>query len=158
MARTSGSSAAVDERNYGLERFVRMMQEHVALADLGEKVGAAVGHGRREDRRERLVVKLHHLGARGDAREEFGKRERPALPVDVVFAKVQLGGEKTRDRLVGAGVDLQPDGGATVAPADLALDGDEEVLGLLLVDAEVPVAGEAKRPGALDGHLGKELG
>ena len=56
-----------------------------------------------------------------------------------------------------AHADLDAHGVAAVAAAQLGLDGLEQVLALLLVNLEVPVAGDAEGVGAAQARAGEEL-
>ncbi len=133
-----------------------MVEEHVGVADRFEQIGASVAERRRHGRRERLVLQMLELGPGHQLADERGDREGTALVVHVRVRQVQCAGEELRDRLFGRRIDLQPDRAPAVAAAHLPFDGDEQVLGLFLIDVEVPVARHAERPAALDGHVGKE--
>ena len=57
----------------------------------------------------------------------------------------------------GVGLDLQADGGAAAALADLLLDGLEQVLHFVVVDFDVAVARDAEDGVALQGHAGEQV-
>ena len=63
----------------------------------------------------------------------------------------------SRTSSVMLGADLEAHGPAEPAAAQLDLDGGEQVVGLLLLEGEVGVAGDPERGGGLDLHAGEEL-
>src|SRR5258708_39827115 len=133
-----------------------MGQERAAPARKRQQL-EGIGDGSGQPRREGLALQRLQLGARDERGYELLQREGAPEMVDVVLAEVQRLGEKSRDVVAGAGVDLQADRAAAIAPPHLPLDGDEQVLRLLLVDVEVPVAGDPEGPAALDGRLAEQL-
>ena len=60
--------------------------------------------------------------------------------------EVELGHEQLEHAVRRAGLDLQAHGAAEAAAPQLHLEGDEEVVGLLLLDGEVGVAGHPEHP------------
>ena len=59
-------------------------------------------------------------------------------------------------RRVGAGADLQPHGAAEPAPPQLHLDRHQQVVGLVLLDRQVGVAGHPEGVVLADGHPGEQ--
>ncbi len=105
---------AGDEVDDGVERLVRVLQQHVLLADDGEDV-VGLAQGRHGVRLERFVVKRPVLDARKG--EEVPHVEHAAHVVDVLV-RIELEG---LDQLGKAGRrhiagDLEPYGVATLAP------------------------------------------
>ena len=70
------------------------------------------------------------------------------MPVDVVVVEVELAQEQLADLVGDAGVDLEAHGPAEAAAAQLDLDRGEQVVGLLLLEGEVGVAGDPEGDGA----------
>ncbi len=148
---------AGDELDHRIERVVRVVDEDVAFPDHGEEV-VRVAERRGGLRREGLVAQLAPLVV-GDGGDEVGDVERPLHPVDVALrVDVQGLGEALDARVHPlARVDLDAHRVAAVAAAQLGLDGLEQVLPLLLVDLEVPVARHAEGVGAAQPRGREEL-
>ncbi len=140
------------------ERLVRVVDQDVAGADRGEHVG-------------RLVVVRRHQPWRGDRRPghglevrpvELGDRPQPGQvehPADVVavgLAEAQPAEQQRARRRRHRALDLEPDGGAEATPAELLLDRQEEVVGLVLLDLEVGVAGHPEEVVLVDLHAGEQ--
>ncbi len=80
----------------------------------------------------------------------------PSASVDVVLGDVELTAEQLADLGDHVAVDLEAHGPPEAAPAQLELDGHEEVVGLLLLEREVGVAGDAEGEVVLDLHALEE--
>ena len=78
-------------------------------------------------------------------------------PVDLAVADLQLAGQHVEHLGVDVLLDLEPDRRAEPAPGQLLLQGGEEVLGVVLLDLEVLVAGDAEGEVLLHEHPGEEL-
>ena len=77
--------------------------------------------------------------------------------IDVAGIDAELAGEQLEDVRVHRLLDLEPDG-RTEAPAhELAFEGLQQVLGLVLVDVEVLVAGHPEGVVLQHLHAGKQL-
>ena len=76
--------------------------------------------------------------------------------VDVLGGQVELPHQQVADLVGHAGMDLEADGVPEAAPAELHLDGGQQVVGLLVGHAEVGVAGDPERAVQLDLHAGKQ--
>ena len=144
-----------DELDHVLERLVGVLEQHVALGDDAEDVLVLLQ--RRNDlRRERLVLVLAQILPRTD-RREVGQVQRPLEHVDVVRLQAQRRAQEV-DHLGGRVVrDLQPDGAAALAPAQLFLNRLQEVVGLVLVDRKIEVAGHAKGAATEHPEAGEQL-
>ena len=141
----------------GGERVVGVVDEHVALAQHGEElVGVVrrVGEAGRRHRRPRLGVQVGAV-ERVHA-PEAGQVERGGDPEDAVAADLELGGEEVDEVVAHVGADLEAEGLAEAAAAQLHLDGDEEVVGLVLLEGQVGVAGDPEGVVGADRHAGEE--
>ena len=160
MAITSGSIAepAHERLERPLERLVRLLDEEVGARDLREHV-AGVRGGREAGRgtigtqgssfssgRSRAAIWL-------DSRTGRAARDR----VDLVVADAEAGLEAFDHRLRGRRGDLEADGVAEAAAAQLELDRLEQVVGLV-GDLEVGVTGDAEDSALGDLHLREEPG
>ena len=77
-------------------------------------------------------------------RPQTAEVERADVQVDVVVFDVELSLEQLAHLVARVRVELQSHGAAEPAPAQLELDRREEVVGLLLLEREVGVAGDAE--------------
>ncbi len=142
----------VDHRLKGLERVV---QQDVALADMRKDVvlfGQTGGQGGDEGR-ELEVGAVDPVGYLHQAHQV----DRAVLLVEVVGIELKLpeqeGGHRGR-AVVG---DFQPYRRAVMPLRQLALQGLAQVLGFLVVDEQVGVAGDAELVAAFDLHAGEQL-
>ena len=141
------------------ERVVRVLDEDVLLTHRREQVDGlgALGRGEvrvgaREELRELEVAAVDV----GDG-EEAAQVERGGQPVDLAVADLQLAGQHVEHLGIDVVLDLEPDRRAETAPGQLLLQGGEEVLGVVLLDLEVLVAGDAEGEVLLHEHPGEEL-
>ena len=105
--------------------------------------------------RPRLVVQLGPVeGVDGPQAVEA---ERPGEPVDVVGSEPELLGEPLDRCLRGPRVDLEADHGQEPAAAQLLLQGQQEVVGGIVVEGQVGVAGDPEDAGLADVHPGEQL-
>ncbi len=88
---------------------------------------------------------------------QAAETERPGEPVDIVGAEAELLGQPLDRRLRGARVDLQADHGKEPAAAQLLLEGEEEVVGGVVVEGQVGVPGDPEDTGLPDVHAGEQL-
>ena len=136
------------------ERVVGVLDEDVAFGDGGED--AVVLGDRPGGRDERRVPQLADVQV-GDG-EQPAQVERPGHPVDGPPVDIELGDQLLeyvgRHRVL----DLEPDGGLEPAPHQLPLHGLQQVLGEILVDLEVPDAGDAERVMLDDLHVTEQVG
>ena len=77
--------------------------------------------------------------------------------VDGLLVEVELAQQEVADLVGDVGVDLEPDGPTEPAAAQLDLDRGQQVVGLLLLEGEVGVAGDPERELLLDDHPGEQL-
>ena len=156
---TAGSSAACADEGLdrGGEGVVGVVHQHVALAQQGEELGRVVRHhgqaGRRH-RRPRLAVQVGTV--QGVDAPEPAQVERRADPEDAVGTHLELGRQQVRQLLAHVGLDLEAERLAEAAAAQLHLDGHEEVVGLVLFEGEVGVAGDPEGVVVPDGHPGEQ--
>ena len=107
------------------------------------------------DRHPRLVLEVGTVEVlQGPQPAEV---ERPGVLVDGLLVEVELAEQEVAHLVGDVGVDLEPDGPAEPAPAQLDLDRGEQVVGLLLLEGEVGVAGDPERELLLDDHAGEQL-
>ena len=141
------------------ERVVGVLDEHVLVAHRREQVDRLRALGRGEVRvRAREELGELEVGAVdvGDG-EEAAQVERRRQAVDLAVADLKLAGEHVEDLGVDVLLDLEPDRRTEAAPGQLLLERREEVLGVVLLDLEVLVAGDAEGEVLLDEHAGEEL-
>ena len=81
----------------------------------------------------------------------------PVAAVDVVLVEVELALQQLADLVGDVGADLEAHGPAEPAAAQLDLDRGEQVVGLLLLEGEVGVAGDPEGVGGLDLHAREQL-
>ena len=133
----------------GGERVVGVVQQHVVAAygvehvdrrgrlDLGQ---LAVG-----GRHERGVLQV--LAAEVGDPVQPGEVEGPGETEDLLGVDPELGDEQVEDPLVDGLLDLQAHGRAEAAAQQLLLQGLEQVLGVVLLDLQVLVAGDPEGVG-----------
>ncbi len=139
------------------ERVVGVVDEHVALAQHGEElVGVVrrVGEARGRHRRPRLGVEVGAI-ERVHAPQP-AQVERRGDAEDALAADLELGGQQLDDVVVHVGFDLEAQGLAEAASSELHFDGDEEVVGLVLLEGQVGVAGDPEGVVVPDRHAGEE--
>ncbi|MDQ0991688.1 hypothetical protein QFZ74_002916 [Streptomyces sp. V3I7] len=141
------------------ERVVGVVQQHVPGAQGGEDVG----RGRRLDLGEVAVgagdeLRVLQLGTvyRGDA-EEAGEVQGSRQRVHLGLADLQLTHQQVEHLAVDGLLDLEAHRRPEAAPHELLLQGLEQVLGVVLLDLEVLVAGEPEGVGLQHLHAREEL-
>ena len=138
----------------GRERLVRMVDEDVAGADRGEHVGRLVVVRRQEPRRRDrrpghgLEIGPVELGDRPQSGQVEHAADVVAVGLGQTQAALQQGAGRRRHRAL----DLEPDGRPEAAAAELLLDGEQQVVRLVLLDLEVGVAGDPEEVVLLDLH------
>ena len=160
MASTLGSTEAwrMNSSTERGERRVGVVHQHVALAELAEEVDLLVvvaGQAGLGDRHPHRVLQVGPVDAvhrpqpaevdRPDVRGRRRRRRRRA--------RAASSSRISSDIVV---VDLEAHGPAEAAAAQLDLDRGEQVVGLLLLEGEVGVAGDPEGEVALDLHAGEE--
>ena len=83
--------------------------------------------------------------------------ERADVLVDGLLVEVELAQQEAADLVGDVGVDLEPHGATEAAAAQLDLDRGQQVVGLLLLEGEVGVAGDPEGEVLLDDHAGEQL-
>ncbi len=115
---------------------------------------SAVAEPGGRDRGERLVLQLRPV-ERGDGPQPV-EVEGPPDDIDVVVGEVELPGQQFA-HLVGHGlVDLEAHRPPEPAPAQLHLDRGQQIVGLVLLEGQVGVAGDPEGMVALDVHAREE--
>ena len=106
------------------------------------------------DRRPRAVLQVGPL----DAVElpEEAEVDRSAQPVDVGGVDLELAHEQVEHLVAHAVGDLEAHGLVEPPPAQLHLQRFEQVLGLLVLEGQVGVAGDPERRRFLDDHAGEQ--
>ena len=146
---------ALDARG---EALVRVVDEEVAGPDRAEHVGRLVvverhepaRHDRRPARRlQVLPIEVRELG-------DAGEVEHPADLVAVVLREADAAQEDVPGRGRHRALDLEADGLAEAAPAKLLLDGEQEVVRLVLLDRQVGVAGDPEEVRLEDLHAAEQ--
>ncbi len=138
----------------GRERFVRMMHEHVRLADRREDIRLLRGvPGLERDRRRGHVRRVAQFGAVDPRKvEQSAQVQRSRQPVHLLLGDVEFLDEKVEREIVHVVGDLQPDRRSEPASHQLGFEHLDEVLGLVLLDDHVLVAGEPERVMVQDLH------
>ncbi len=130
-----------------------MVDQHVALAQHGEELGGLVRRGGqpgRCHRRPRLAVQVGAV--QGVDAPQPAQVERGRDPEDAVGPDLELGGQQVDELLAHVGLDLEPQGLAEAPAAQLHLDGDQQVVRLVLLEGEVGVAGDPEGVVVADRH------
>ena len=140
------------------ERLVRVVDQDVAGADRGEDVGRLVlvrrDEPRRRDRRPGRDLEVGPVQV-GDA-PQAGEVEHAADLVAVVLVEAEAAHQQGPRAGRHRALDLEADGLAEPAPPQLLLDGEQQVVGLVLLDREVGVAGHAEEVVLQDLHAGEQ--
>ena len=142
----------------GRERVVRVLQEDVAARQRLEHVDGR----RRLDRcqgpvgggDERRVLEVLAVEVRDAVQSP--EVERPGHPEHLGLGDPELGDQQGQHLLVDRLLDLEPHGRAELAAEQLALQGLEQVLGVVLLDLEVLVAGDPERVRTEHLHAGEQ--
>ena len=131
----------------GGERLVGVVHQDVTLGQHREEV-AVTGQLRRHQRGPRFggQVGAVDIGQHPQAAEVDGHVGQE----DIVLGDVDGGDEEVEQFGRDAAGHLEPDGLAEPTPVQLELDGGQQVLGVVLVDREVGVAGDPE--GVVLGH------
>ena len=137
-----------------------MVQQHVALLEGREHVSRGrrlhlgqVGVGRRQERR---VLQLGPV-ALGE-REQTAQVERPRHVEHLAVGDAELLEQEVEHLGVDVVLDLQADRGPVDAPPQqLLLQGEQQVLGVVLLDLDVLVAGHPEDVVAHDLHAAEQL-
>ena len=146
----------LDRRREGV---VGMVDEDVLAVEDAEDGRPLVALHRREggrhERRPRAVVEIGPVepvdGPQAVETEGAGE------PVDVVGTEPELLGEPLDRCLRGPGVDLEADHRQEPAAAQLLLEGEEQVVGGVVVEGEVGVTGDPEDAGLADLHPREQL-
>ena len=109
-------------------------------------------------RRGRHVLRVVQVGAvdLGEV-EEAAEVERRGQPVDLLLGDVEFAHEEAERDVVHVVGDLEPDGRPEPAAQQLLLERLDEVLGLVFVDLDVFVAGDAEDVVVEDLHAGEQV-
>ena len=161
MARTWGSSAAsfiissteAENESYGwcTSTSWRSSTEKMLASSSAFHRGEGLGN----ERRPRRVVQLGTVeGVDGPQALES---QRAGESVDVVAVEAELLGETLHRPLRGPRVDLEPDDGEEAAAAQLLLEGEEQIIGGVVVEGEVGVPGDPEDAGLADVHAREQF-
>ncbi|MDQ0775695.1 hypothetical protein QF026_004161 [Streptomyces aurantiacus] len=143
----------------GREAVVRVVQEDVPFPESGEYVR----RGRRLDLREVAVgardeLRELQLGpVEGADAEETGEVQGARQRVHLGLGDLQLPYQQVEYVPVDGLLDLQAHRRSEAAPHQLLLQGLEKVLGVVLLDLQILVAGDTERVVLQDLHAGEEL-
>ena len=141
----------------GRERVVGVVDEHVAGADDAEDVDVPVVlalQARLGHRRPRRVAQLAEARQLDDL-PQVGEVEQPVDDVDLALLDLERLGELGAQVRAHLAVDLEAHDLAEAPPAQLGLDGPQQVVGLV-GDVEVGVARDAEEAVVDDLHAGEE--
>ena len=145
----------LDKIDDGGERFVRVVQQDVLLADGVEDVLGGL-QGRWTRRGERRVFQVGPVQQVIEAHQPHEVEGTPQ-PEDVFVGEAEMIAQRGEDPVVHPLLDLQAHGGAAAEVAQLLLDFFQQVFRLLLVDVEVAVARDPEGMRPVDAIAGKEL-
>ena len=141
------------------ERVIGVLQQHVLLADAGKDVArlgrlgrGQVGVGARDERRE---VQVRALQIGDDVEGAQVQRCRQAIDLGRVDA--QLAHDEVEHVVVDLVVDLEPHRRPEPPPRQFLLQCGQEVLGVVLLDLDVLIAGDAEGEVLAHLHPGEEL-
>ncbi len=136
------------------ERVVGVVQQDVALADHGQHVRG----GRRLDLAERARRTGHELALlevvalQAVDRPQAGEVQRAGQAEHLELVDAELADQQLEDVGVDRLLDLEADRRPEPAAHELALEGLQQVLGVVLLDLDVLVARDAEGVGLLDLH------
>ena len=145
-------AGAADKVQHGLEAVVGMEEHHVPLAQVAEHVAfleqardVPLDAGRLE------LGPVHIIEG-----HEFGKAHGPLDAVDLEGLQAQAPGQKVHQLARGLVGDLQPHHVAEAALFHQVAHGFQQVVGLVLFDLQIGVAGDAEQGGADHRMAGEE--
>ena len=139
----------------GRERLVRLVDEEVAAADLGEEVARLLDVGEPGGSRAGRGLVLQLRAVEVDELVEVGEVEHAVHLVDLLVGCAEPLLQPLEHRARGRAGDLEPHDVAEAAAAQLVLDRLEQVVRLVR-DLEVGVAGDAEHRALHDLHAGEE--
>ena len=162
IARTSGSlNRLVDERlDTAGEGLVRMLDEHVRGVEHAEDIDLALLAGRqgergRDHRRGKPLLEVGPVQL--VEAPETAQVERSCHGVHVLGGELELAHEQLLDLVGHRVVDLEAHHlRRTPSAAQVFLHGGAEILGLLLLECRIGIAGHAERVLADDAHAREE--
>ena len=134
------------------------MDEHVTFGEHREDVDAVVvrrGEASLGDRRPRLVLQVRAIQL--EQGPQPVEAERADAARHRLLGHVELTDEQLADLVGRVGLDLEADRLAEPAPTQLHLDRREQVVGLLLLEGQVGVAGDAEGDRLQDVHAGEQV-
>jgi len=145
----------LEKPHHRIERFVGVVEEDVLLLDdladasASRSAGGSAPPGTADAQIAAGIVvgEQHHVL----------QLQRAALPIDVGRGELERLGERPLQLGSRRGVDLEPHRRAAIAPAELFLNGRQQVFRFVLVDGEIPVASDAEDRGVVDGVAGEQL-
>ena len=148
-----------EERLHGSrEGIVGMVQQDVALADGGENVLRMAGFDFRNlpvgDRDERAVLEIRAVD--GLQFEQNRHVQRGGKTVDLVGADAQLVGEQLGEERACRVGDLEADRRSKAAAQQFFLHRVEQVFGVVFLDVDILVSGDAEGSRLLDNHAGEQ--
>ena len=135
------------------EALVRVVDHQRPLADDGEDAAprlVGLGDAPGGDRRPRLVLQLGPVEA--VQLPQAGEVDQPAVAGHVALVELQLADEQLEHLLADRVLHLEAHRAAEAAAAQLHLHRGEQVVGVLVLDGEVGVAGDAEHGVLLDDH------
>ena len=132
-----------------------MVEQHLAGGD-GHAHRHPVLEGPGRNGRPRLLPQLRTRVGVAEL-EQVLDLERAGDAVDVGRLELERSHQRRDDGVGRAGGDLEPHRRAAIAAPQLLLDRRDQVLRLLLVDLQVPVAGDTEAGGVQDGEAREEV-
>ncbi len=141
-----GSSLLEERLHTRRERLVRVVKQDVLAGDRAEDVGHGIGLGRQQVH----ARGWHVLAVLEPGPVDLGQLEQPAeiewsrQSVYILFRDVEFAHEQVEGELVHVVRDLEADRRSEPPAQQLALEGLDEVLRLVLLDLDVLVAGDAE--------------
>ena len=144
----------------GGERVVGVVQQHLTVLQRREQVGRLGGLdlGQFRVRLGQEGRVLQRLPVEVGDREQPAQVERARQPEDLLLGDVELADQQLEHLVVDVVLDLEAHRRASdLAAQQLLLEGEQQVLGVVLLDLDVLVAGHPERAVADDLHAGEQL-
>jgi hypothetical protein len=120
------------------------------------RISAGAGEGRAVDGREGGVFEVGAVD--GGEAHQAQEVEGAAETEDVFAGELKVSAEGFENIVLDGVLDFEADGGVAAEVAELFLDFLEDVVGFLVVDVEVAVAGDAEGAGVAEAVAGEEGG
>jgi hypothetical protein len=132
------------------------MKKNIPLAD-GIEIGRSAGEGRGKGGCEGGVTKTGLITACFGQGEDLCEVDRAGDAIGVFRKELKVAEEKVFNIDGAVCRNLEANGGAPIPFLEFFFDGEEEILGLFLVDIEFAIPGDADGPDPVYFHAWKDL-